>query len=55
MLVKEFAPPSFLLSNYLGGLDTKVTEGDLYSAFVPFGEIVAVHLPKNNLSKIVFF
>lgn len=54
MLVKEFAPPSFLLSNYLGGLDTKVTEGDLYSAFVPFGEIVAVHLPKNNLSKIVF-
>ena len=27
MLVKEFAPPSFLLSNYLGGLDTKVTEG----------------------------
>lgn len=55
MLVKEFAPPPFLLSNYLGGLDTKVTEGDLYSAFVPFGEIVAVYLPKNNLSKIVFF
>lgn len=35
----------------VGGLDPKVTEADLYSAFVPFGEIVATHLPKNNSSK----
>lgn len=35
----------------LGGLDPKITEADLYSAFIPFGEIVATRLPKNNLSK----
>lgn len=36
---------------FLGGLDPKVTEGDIYSAFIPFGEIIATHLPKNNSSK----
>ena len=35
----------------LGGLDPKITEGDIYSAFIPFGEIVATHLPRNSLSK----
>ena len=40
-----------VFSHIIGGLDPKVTEADLYSAFVPFGEIVATHLPKNNSSK----
>ena len=40
---------------FLGGLDPKVTEGDIYSAFVPFGEIIATHLPKNNSSKEEYY
>lgn len=40
---------------FIGGLDPKITEGELYSAFLPFGEIVAVHLPRNNSSKLNTF
>ena len=41
--------------NILGGLDPKVTDRDLYSAFIAFGEIIAVHLPRNSLSNIIYF
>lgn len=49
---KRICHKSLACLTILGGLDPKVSEGDLYSAFIPFGEILAVHLPKNNLSKI---
>lgn len=31
---------------YVGGLDSKVDEAALLNAFVPFGDIVSVELPK---------
>jgi RNA recognition motif-containing protein len=34
---------------YIGGLDQEVTESTLHAAFVPFGEIVDVSLPKPEL------
>ncbi|KAF2200525.1 putative peptidyl prolyl cis-trans isomerase cyclophilin [Delitschia confertaspora ATCC 74209] len=34
---------------YVGGLDTAVTSQILHAAFVPFGEIVEVNLPKPEL------
>ncbi|KAK5116058.1 hypothetical protein LTR85_009340 [Meristemomyces frigidus] len=34
---------------YVGGLDPQVTETALHDAFVPFGEIVDVSLPKPEL------
>ncbi|KAK4634956.1 Peptidyl-prolyl cis-trans isomerase E [Fulvia fulva] len=34
---------------FVGGLDNQVNENTLYDAFVPFGEIVEVSLPKPEL------
>lgn len=34
---------------YVGGLDGQVTEQTLHDAFIPFGEIVNVSLPKPEL------
>ena len=34
---------------YVGGLDNAVTGGTLHAAFIPFGEIVDVSLPKPDL------
>lgn len=44
-----------LTCSFLGGLDLSVTEGDLYTAFIPFGEIVATYLPRNQSSKSGIF
>lgn len=33
---------------YVGGLDEKVTEDVLYNAFIPFGEIVNLQIPKEE-------
>jgi len=34
---------------FVGGLDTNVTSQTLHDAFIPFGEIVDVSLPKPEL------
>lgn len=34
---------------YVGGLDNAVTEASLADAFVPFGEVIAVTIPKPEL------
>ena len=34
---------------FVGGLDNAVTSNTLHAAFVPFGEIVEVNLPKPDL------
>lgn len=34
---------------YVGGLDSQVTESSLHDAFLPFGEIVDVSIPKSEL------
>ena len=34
---------------FVGGLDNSVTPGTLHSAFIPFGEIVDINLPKPEL------
>ena len=34
---------------FVGGLDNRVTQGILYEAFIPFGEIAEVTLPKPDL------
>jgi RNA recognition motif-containing protein len=33
---------------YVGGLSSQVTAGTLHEAFIPFGEIAEVSLPKNE-------
>lgn len=33
---------------YVGGLASMVTAGNIQDAFIPFGEIVEVNLPKND-------
>lgn len=38
---------------YVGGLEESVTEEILLSAFIPFGEIKSIQIPKEyNLSKL---
>ncbi|KAL1881115.1 hypothetical protein VTK73DRAFT_4792 [Phialemonium thermophilum] len=37
---------------YVGGLASAVTTANLHDAFIPFGEIVDVSLPKNDNPKI---
>ena len=34
---------------FIGGLDNQVSEQTLHDAFIPFGEIVNVSLPKPEL------
>ena len=34
---------------YVGGLDNNVNENTLYDAFIPFGEVVDVSIPKPDL------
>ena len=34
---------------YVGGLDRAVTSSTLYAAFIPFGEVVDVSLPKPDI------
>lgn len=34
---------------YVGGLDNAVNESALHAAFIPFGEIVEINLPKPDL------
>jgi peptidyl-prolyl isomerase E (cyclophilin E) len=32
---------------YIGGLDDSVTEATIHAAFIPFGELRSVQLPKD--------
>lgn len=36
---------------FVGGLDNRVNQSLLYEAFIPFGEIIEVTLPKPDLPK----
>ena len=36
---------------YVGGLTEEVTEEILHAAFIPFGELVEVNIPKDHASK----
>ena len=39
---------------YVGGLDTNVTEEILHAAFIPFGDIKSIQIPKDYKESELF-